>query len=56
MSSKMGRPKLENPKNNDVKVRLDDATHEKLLAYCEKHQMTKAEVIREAIISKVCEK
>lgn len=34
---------------NDVKVRLDDTTHRKLLEYCEKNSMTKAEVIRKAL-------
>lgn len=37
------------PKTNDVKVRLDDSTHQKLLEYCEKNNITKAEVIRKAI-------
>ena len=49
MSSKMGRPKAENPKCNDIKVRLDDETHEKLLKYCKEHQITKAEAIRQGI-------
>ena len=50
MSSKqMGRPKTENPKDNDVKVRLDSKTHKKLLEYCEQHNITKAEAIRQGI-------
>lgn len=48
-STKMGRPKSNNPKDVDVKVRLDQATHSKLLAYCEKHHLTKAEAIRKGI-------
>ena len=47
--SAMGRPKSDNPKSNDIKVRLDDATHEKLMAYCQKHNITKAEAIRQGI-------
>ena len=36
MSSKMGRPKVDNPKNIDVKVRFDENTHKKLLDYYKK--------------------
>ena len=45
----MGRPKSDNPKSNDVKVRLDNATHNALLEYCQKHEITKAEAIRQGI-------
>lgn len=50
MSPKTGRPVVGEPKTNDVKVRLDNTTHQKLLKYCEKNKTTKAEVIRKAII------
>lgn len=50
MSPRTGRPKADNPKSNDVKVRLDDGLHNLLLQYCEKANKTKAEVIREAIV------
>lgn len=49
MSPKTGRPKSDNPKCYDIKVRLDAATHEKLLQYCNKTGETKAEAIRTAI-------
>ena len=49
MGSKMGRPKSDNPKSNDVKVRLDEETHKDLMNYCEKNKFTKAEAIRKAI-------
>jgi len=45
----MGRPKSENPKRNDVKVRLDDATLIRLEKYCIEHSITKAEAIRKGI-------
>lgn len=48
-SKKMGRPKSKNPKDNDVKVRLDNETYIKLLEYCEYHNVTKAEAIRQGI-------
>jgi len=51
MSPKIGRPVIGNPKNNDVKVRLDDETHEKLLLYCKNNNLKKAEVIRKAIVN-----
>lgn len=49
MSPRTGRPKVENPKKNDVKVRLDDKTSKKLDDYCEKHSITRAEAIRRGI-------
>lgn len=49
MSPKTGRPVIGLPKTNDVKVRLDDNTHELLLKYCEKNNITKAEAIRQGI-------
>lgn len=50
MSPRTGRPVVGEPKTNDVKVRLDKTTHEKLLQYCKDNNTTKAEVIRKAII------
>lgn len=49
MSPRTGRPKAENPKANDVKVRLDDATKERLDRYCEAHGITRAEAIRRGV-------
>ena len=49
MSPRTGRPKVDNPKNNDVKVRLDDETTKKLDNYCDKHNITRAEAIRQGI-------
>lgn len=47
--NKMGRPKSDNPKEFDVKVRLDRNTHTELLEYCEKNHTTKANAIRKGI-------
>lgn len=49
MSPRSGRPKAENPKRNDVKVRLDDATTERLMEFCKEKGITKAEAIRQGI-------
>lgn len=46
---KMGRPVIGERKSNDLKVRLDDTTHSLLLKYCEEHNTTKAEAVRQAI-------
>lgn len=47
---KIGRPVGEGGrKSNDVKVRLDDETTEKLIDYCKKYNVTKAEAIRQGI-------
>ena len=43
MSPRTGRPVVGEPKTNDVKVRLDNTTHQKLLEYCEENKTTKAE-------------
>ena len=50
MSPRTGRPVVGEPKTNDVKVRLDDTTHQKLLEYCKDNKTTKAEAIRKAIV------
>lgn len=50
MSPRTGRPVVGEPKTNDVKVRIDDTTHQKLLEYCKENKTTKAEVIRKAIV------
>lgn len=49
MSPRTGRPKAENPKDIDVKVRFDRVTHEKLLAYCQERGITRTEAIRKAV-------
>lgn len=49
MSPRTGRPVIGEPKTNDVKVRLDNTTHQKLLEYCKNNKTTKAEVIRKAV-------
>lgn len=50
MNSRVGRPKVENPKDIDVKVRIDRKTNEKLLSFCEKNKTTRTEAIRNGII------
>lgn len=49
MSSKMGRPKSDNPKSIDVKVRIDEKTNERLQSYAQRKSVTRAEVIRRGI-------
>ena len=49
MSPRTGRPKADNPLSVDIKVRLDNDTNEKLLGYCENHNITRAEAIRKGI-------
>lgn len=46
MCPKIGRPKVVNPKDIDIKVRVDKATNEKLLEYADKHNITRAEAVR----------
>lgn len=49
MGSTIGRPKAKNPKNIDVKVRIDSDTSKHLDVYCERHNITRAEAIRKGI-------
>lgn len=49
MSPQIGRPKVENPKRNDIKVRLDDKTTYELDKYCQEKKLTRAEAIRRGI-------
>ena len=51
MSPRTGRPKTLVPKTIEVKARIDVKTNEKLNQYCEKHNVTKTEVIRKGINS-----
>lgn len=47
--SPIGRPKVDNPKTNRFSVCLDKETEEKLKIYCETHNITKGEAIRQGI-------
>ena len=47
--TRTGRPKADNPKDCDVKVRFDSQKHQKLLDYCKKHGISKAEAIRNGV-------
>ena len=49
MSPRTGRPKADNPKNHDVKVRLTEETLQRLDSYCIDHGITRAEAIRQGI-------
>lgn len=49
MSPRTGRPKIDNPLSVDVKVRLDSDTNKKLVEYCEKNNVTRAEAIRKGV-------
>ena len=49
MSPRTGRPKIENPKNERITIRLDSDTLKKLNAYCAKEKIDKAEAVRRGI-------
>ena len=49
VSPRTGRPKAENPKSTDIKVRIDDETSKRLDEYCKAHSITRAEAIRRGI-------
>ena len=40
---------MSDPKDVDVKVRLDKKTNQELLKYCSEHDITRAEAIRQGI-------
>lgn len=49
MSPRTGRPKIENPKVEVVKVRIDEETSNKLKKYCKDNDITRTEAIRQGI-------
>lgn len=49
VSHRTGRPKAENPKDIDLKVRVDNDTHNELIKYSERNNITKAEAVRRGI-------
>lgn len=49
MSPRTGRPKLDNPKSCDLKVRFDQNTNDRLIVYCEKHGISRTEAVRQGI-------
>jgi hypothetical protein len=49
MNPRTGRPKADNPKCIDVKVRFDEDTHAKLIKYCEKNGITRTEALRKGV-------
>lgn len=46
---KVGRPKLDNPQDKRVTVRMTAETFEKFESYCERETVTKSEAIRRAV-------
>jgi len=49
MSPRTGRPRLDNPINQRVSIRLDAETMKRLEQYCAEHETTKGEAIREGV-------
>ncbi len=49
MSPRIGRPKADNPKDIDLKVRVDKNTNDALEKYSKKNNITKAETVRRGI-------
>ena len=43
--AKMGRPKLDDPREHKISVRFSDEQLARLIAYCEKFRMNKAQVL-----------
>lgn len=56
MSPRTGRPKSENPKNIDIKIRIDEDTNAKLLEYAKENNITRVEAIRRGISKILSEK
>lgn len=49
MSPRTGRPKALKPKTVEVKARIDKETDDRLKQYCEKHNVTRTDVVRKGI-------
>lgn len=50
MSPRTGRPKADNPKDIDLKVRIDHQTNQQLLQYSTENNITRAEAVRRGIV------
>ncbi len=49
MSPRTGRPKVNNPKSVEVKVRFEESVNQRLLEYCKRKNITRAEAVRRAV-------
>lgn len=49
MSPRTGRPKVDNPKDIKLTIRLDLETEKKLREYCITHEISRGEAIRQGI-------
>jgi len=49
LTPRTGRPKLEEPKDINIKVRIDFKTNEKINDYCKKNNITKTDFLRKGI-------
>ena len=49
MSPRTGRPKVDNPKDVKLTIRLDLETEKKLQEYCNVHNISRGEAIRQGI-------
>ena len=51
--AKMGRPKVENPADKRITIRLNGEEHELLLEYTKNHNMTMTQVVKMAVLEKI---
>lgn len=49
MPPRTGRPKVENPKQINLTIRLDTETEKLLRQYCASHNITRGEAVRQGI-------
>lgn len=49
MPPKTGRPKVENPKEVNLTIRLDPETEKQLRLYCESEKITRGEAVRRGL-------
>ena len=49
MSPRTGRPKTENPKKYEIKIRYDEELRKALVAYCEENDVTRVEAFRQGL-------
>lgn len=49
MTPRTGRPKSDNPKNIEMRARVDQETARRVEEYCKKHNTNRTEVVRKGI-------
>lgn len=51
MTPRTGRPKSDNPKQHEIRTRVDEDTYTAIVKTCEREKITRSDFLRQAIDS-----